>query len=150
MSNSFSGKNTNENKYDFHVGETPECIKCENYNVLKCLVETSGSHDKNLPLTTIPSLRKQMKRGGDGRSKLTLKIKENLQTYVDLECTKTLYELAEWVKCTFNVDVSTSTIDRALREFHYTLKRVTLVPERRNTLSTIEIRTNYATSFREV
>ncbi|TBU19960.1 DDE-like endonuclease [Hamiltosporidium tvaerminnensis] len=57
--------------------------------------------------------------------------------------------MAEWVKCTFNIDVSTSTIDRALREFHYTLKRVTLVTERRNTLSTIELRTNYATSFRE-
>ncbi|KAK1348016.1 hypothetical protein LUQ84_002710 [Hamiltosporidium tvaerminnensis] len=60
MSNSFSGKNTNENKYDFHVGETPECIECENDNVLKCLVETSGSHDENLPLTTIQTLRKQM------------------------------------------------------------------------------------------
>ncbi|TBT97504.1 hypothetical protein CWI39_2904p0010, partial [Hamiltosporidium magnivora] len=60
MSNSFSGKNTNENKYDFHVGETPECIECENDNVLKCLVETSGSHDENLPLTTIQTPRKQM------------------------------------------------------------------------------------------
>ncbi|TBU10591.1 DDE-like endonuclease, partial [Hamiltosporidium tvaerminnensis] len=154
------------------------------------LVETSGSHDKNLPLSTIPTLRKQMvsindreciiektlegysmsaissnyrinyqtaksivrrylktglefveKRGGDRRSKLTLEIKESLQTYGNFE---------QWVKCTFYVDVSTSTIDRALREFHYTLKRVTLVPERRNTLSTIELRTNYATSFREL
>ncbi|KAK1349693.1 hypothetical protein LUQ84_001343 [Hamiltosporidium tvaerminnensis] len=59
MSNSFLGKNTNENKYDFHVGEIPECIECENDNVLKCLVETSGSHDENLPLTPIPILRKQ-------------------------------------------------------------------------------------------
>ncbi|TBU19812.1 hypothetical protein CWI38_0196p0010, partial [Hamiltosporidium tvaerminnensis] len=176
MSNSFSGKNTNENKYDFHVGETPKCIECENDNVLKCLAETSGSNDENLSITTIPTLRKQKvsindreriiektlegysiivrrylntglvfvdKRSGDRRSKLTLEIKENLQAYVDLECTKTLYD-------TFNIDVSTSTIDRALREFHYTLKRVTLVPKRRNTLSTIEHRTNYATSFREL
>ncbi|TBU20507.1 DDE-like endonuclease [Hamiltosporidium tvaerminnensis] len=90
------------------------------------------------------------KRGGDRRSKLTMEIKESLQAYVDLECTKTLYELAEWVKCTFNIDMSTSTIDRALRKFHYNLKRVTLVPERRNTLSKIELRTNYATSFREL
>ncbi|TBU13304.1 hypothetical protein CWI38_0473p0030 [Hamiltosporidium tvaerminnensis] len=90
------------------------------------------------------------KRSGDRRSKLTLEIKENLQAYVDLECTKTLYELAEWVKCTFNVDVSTSTIDRALREFHYTLKRRKSVPERRNSLSTLELGTNYATSFREL
>ncbi|TBT98125.1 hypothetical protein CWI36_2528p0010, partial [Hamiltosporidium magnivora] len=63
------------------------------------------------------------KRCGDRRSKLTLEIKKSLQTYVDLECTKTQYELAEWVRCTFNVGVSTSTIDRTLREFHYTLKR---------------------------
>ncbi|TBU05697.1 hypothetical protein CWI36_0596p0040, partial [Hamiltosporidium magnivora] len=68
----------------------------------------------------------------------------------NLECTKTLYELAEWFKCTFNVDVSTSKIDRALREFHYTLKRRKSVPERRNLLSTLELGTNYATSFREL
>ncbi|TBU21016.1 DDE-like endonuclease [Hamiltosporidium tvaerminnensis] len=199
MSNSFSVKNTNENKYDFHVGETPECIECKNDNCLKRLVETPGSHDENLLLTTIPTLRKQMvsindrkgtiekpleaysmsaiasmyrinyqtvnsivrrylktglvfveKSGSDKRSKLTLEIKESLQTYVDLNVRKTLYELAEWVKCTFNVDVSTSTIDRALRKFHYTLKRVTLLPVRRNILSKIELRTNYEASFREL
>ncbi|TBT99772.1 DDE-like endonuclease, partial [Hamiltosporidium magnivora] len=173
----FNCKNTNENGYDFHVGEKPECIECENDNVLKCPVKTSGLHDENLPLSTIPTLRKHMVFINDREgiidktlegysmfaiasmyrinyqmvtSILTLEIEESLQSYVDLECTKTLYELAEWVKCTLHVDVSTSTIDRALREFHYTLKRVTLVSERRNTLSTIELRTNYATSFREL
>ncbi|TBU05401.1 DDE-like endonuclease [Hamiltosporidium magnivora] len=163
MSNSFSSKNTNENKYDFHVGETPESIKCENYNVLKCLVETSRSHDENLPLTNITILRKQKVsindreriiektlEGYSMRSKLTWEIKEILQTYVDLKCTKTLYELAEWVKCTFNVDVSISTINRLLKMLNYSPKRVTLVPERINSLSTIELRTNYATSFREL
>ncbi|TBU06304.1 hypothetical protein CWI36_0474p0040, partial [Hamiltosporidium magnivora] len=171
------------NKYHFHVSETQECIEYENDNGLECLVETSESHDENLLITTIPTLRKQMvsnntreriiektleefncifkrylktglvfvdKRGGNRCSKLTLEIKESLQTYVNLECTKTLYELAEWFKCTFNVDVSTSKIDRALREFHYTLKRRKSVPERRNLLSTLELGTNYATSFREL
>ncbi|TBU02984.1 hypothetical protein CWI36_0676p0010 [Hamiltosporidium magnivora] len=160
MSNSFSVKNTNENKYDFHVGETPECIECKNDNCLKRLVETPGSHDENLLLTTIPTLRKQMvsindrkgtiekpleaysmsaiasmyrinyqtvnsivrrylktglvfveKSGSDKRSKLTLEIKESLQTYVDLNVRKTLYE---------------------------------------NILSKIELRTNYEASFREL
>ncbi|TBU00671.1 hypothetical protein CWI39_1610p0010, partial [Hamiltosporidium magnivora] len=59
MSNSFLGKNTKKNKYDFHVGETPECTECENDNVVKCLVETSGSNDENLFITTIPTRRKQ-------------------------------------------------------------------------------------------
>ncbi|TBT97371.1 DDE-like endonuclease, partial [Hamiltosporidium magnivora] len=172
MSNSFSGKNTNEKKYDFHVGETPECIECKNDNVLKCLVETLGSHYENPPPITILTLRKRLVpindreriiektlegysiwlivslddikkrpgicreyRGGIRRSKLTLEIKESLQTYVDLERTKTQYELAEWP----NV--------------HLMLMcqlRVTLVPERRYTNSTIELRTIYAISFREL
>ncbi|TBU12435.1 hypothetical protein CWI38_0758p0020 [Hamiltosporidium tvaerminnensis] len=67
------------------------------------------------------------KGGGDRRSKLTLEIKESLQTYVDLELN-------------INVDVASSTIDRAHREFYYTPKRVTLVPEQNN----------YATSFRKL
>ncbi|TBT96612.1 hypothetical protein CWI36_3514p0010 [Hamiltosporidium magnivora] len=79
------------------------------------------------------------KRSCDRRSELTLELKKSLQTYVDLLCTKTLYELAEWAKCTLNVNVSTSTIDRAPG-----------MPERRNTLLTIDLRTNYATSFREL
>ena len=90
------------------------------------------------------------KRGGDRRSKLTLEVNKSLLAYVDLECTKTLHEMAEWVKSTFNIEVSNSTVDRALREFHYTLKRVTLVPERRNSVSTVELRTSYAASYRQL
>ena len=41
-----------------------------------------------------------------------------------------------------------STINRALSQFHYTLKRVKLVPERRNYHRTIAHRTAYATSYR--
>ncbi|TBU05855.1 hypothetical protein CWI36_0565p0010, partial [Hamiltosporidium magnivora] len=179
MSNSFLGKNTKKNKYDFHVGETPECTECENDNVVKCLVETSGSNDENLFITTIPTRRKQKVSIND-QERIIEKILEgysmsaiasmyriNFQTVnsivrrylktglvfvekIGAQDYKNPYELAEWVKCTFNVDVSTSTIDRALREFHYNLKRVKLVPERRNTLSTIKLRTNYATSFREL
>ncbi|TBT96562.1 hypothetical protein CWI39_3624p0010 [Hamiltosporidium magnivora] len=43
----------------FYVGETPECLKSENDNVLKCIEEKSRSHNGNLPLTTILTLRKQ-------------------------------------------------------------------------------------------
>ena len=77
------------------------------------------------------------KRGEDRRLKLTLEVKENLLAYVDLECIKTLHKMAEWIKSTFNIEVLTSTVDRVLREFHYTLKRVTLVPELRNSVSTV-------------
>ncbi|TBT99822.1 hypothetical protein CWI36_1836p0010 [Hamiltosporidium magnivora] len=80
MSNSFSCKNTNENKYDFHVGETPECIECENDNVLKCLVETSRSHDENPSITTITALRKQKKRDGGDRLTIENELRTNYAT----------------------------------------------------------------------
>ncbi|TBU02389.1 hypothetical protein CWI37_0492p0010 [Hamiltosporidium tvaerminnensis] len=75
MSNSFPSQNTNKKKYRFHIRETPERIERENENGLECLVITS-------------------------ESRLTLEIKESLQTFVDLD--------------TFNVDVPTSKIDRTL------------------------------------
>ncbi|TBU11953.1 DDE-like endonuclease [Hamiltosporidium tvaerminnensis] len=132
--------------------ETPECIECENDNVLKCLVETSGSYDENLALTTIPTLKKQIDSIND-RERIIEKTLEGYSMSAIASMKRSgdyAIKFAEWVKCTFNFDVSTSTIDRALREFHYTLKQATEVPERRNTLSTIELGTNYATSFREL
>ncbi|TBU02577.1 hypothetical protein CWI37_0451p0030 [Hamiltosporidium tvaerminnensis] len=89
------------------------------------------------------------KRSGDMPSKSTLEIKECLPTYVNSECIKTLHELVEWVKSKFNVDVSTRTIYRALREFHYTLKH-------EHWCLTIEIHLQqlslekFATNFREL
>ena len=88
------------------------------------------------------------KRGGDRRSKLSLEIKQQLLNYVDEECTKTLRELVFWVFDKFNVQLSLSTIDRSLREFPYTVKRASLIPERRNSESTIEVREAYALSYR--
>jgi hypothetical protein len=88
------------------------------------------------------------KKGGDRRSKFTPEIKEIIIKYVDDECTQILANIAEWVYKNYGVEVSISTIDRALGQFHYTLKRVTLVPERMNCLTTIELRGPYAESYR--
>ncbi|TBU13141.1 hypothetical protein CWI38_0518p0020 [Hamiltosporidium tvaerminnensis] len=110
MCNSFSGKNTNENKYRFQIGATPGFIEYGNDMRLECL------YVKRYLKTDLVFVEK---KSGDKRS--------NLKTYVDLECTKTLHYLSEIVKSTFNVDVSTSTIDPALRVFHYTLKIVKLL-----------------------
>ncbi|TBU11802.1 hypothetical protein CWI38_1033p0020 [Hamiltosporidium tvaerminnensis] len=139
MSNSFSGKNTGENKYHFHVGQTLEYIECENDNGSVCFVETSGSRNENLSLTTILTPRKQIVCNNDLKrtivktmkghlmsaiasmyrinyqtvnSILTLEIKECLETYVDLEGIKTLI--------TFNVNAPHIPLHS---------KAVTLVPE---------------------
>ncbi|KAF7687129.1 hypothetical protein CDIK_3032, partial [Cucumispora dikerogammari] len=84
-----------------------------------------------------------VKRGRDRRTKIPFHVKKALIAYVDEECTRTLKELGEWLKNSFNIDVSKSTIDCALSKFHYTLKRVTVVPERRNCLTTIQTRSAY-------
>ncbi|KAF7687784.1 hypothetical protein CDIK_3019 [Cucumispora dikerogammari] len=89
-----------------------------------------------------------VKRGGDRRSKITEEIKMQILQYVDDQCTRTLQEIATWVFEKFQKQVSISTIDRILRGFHYTVKQITLVPERRNTLTTIETRAVYANDYR--
>lgn len=87
------------------------------------------------------------KRGGDRRSKLPLDIKTLLLRRVDEECTLTLPNLKSWLAKEHNVDVSTSTIGRTLKQFHYTLKRVTHVPERRYCPEAVETRKAYACEF---
>ena len=87
------------------------------------------------------------KRGGDRQSKLSLDVKISLLHHVDEECTLTLPNLKTWLASEHRVDVSTSTIHRGLRKFHYTLKRVTPVPEHRNCPRTIALRKAYASNF---
>ncbi|KAF7685661.1 hypothetical protein CDIK_3590, partial [Cucumispora dikerogammari] len=87
-------------------------------------------------------------KGKNRRSKLTSEIKRELLAWVDLECTKTLRETVKWIKEKFDVVVSRSTVDWALSEFHYTLKCVTIVPERKNCQSTIDARISYAAEYR--
>ena len=47
----------------------------------------------------------------------------------------------------FGVVVGKSSIDRAIRAFNYTVKRVSVLPERRNELENIRLRYEYAREF---
>ena len=69
---------------------------------------------------------------------------------VDHDCFHTLDELKTKVQQEFNIEVSTSLINRCLREFYYTLKNALHVPASRNTNSTIEKRYEYALSYRQL
>ena len=75
------------------------------------------------------------KKGGNNLHKIPPEMKENLIAKVDAQCTITLSQLASWLRQEHQLNVSISTIDRALRQFHYTLKKTTPVPERRNSLA---------------
>ncbi|TBU11256.1 hypothetical protein CWI38_1298p0020 [Hamiltosporidium tvaerminnensis] len=104
MSDSFSGKNTHEKKYHFYVDETPECIECEN-DLLVLEKYLSNNDQERIFANTF-----------EGHSMLAMASMLRIN----------YRRLINGSTATFNVDVSPSTIDRALRE------------------------TNYATSFREL
>lgn len=88
-----------------------------------------------------------IKRGGDHSSKLSIEQKILIKSWVDEDATITLKELSNKLNISCGLNVSTSTINRCLNNFHYTLKNLTLVPVRRNTPSTIEHRFTYAQNF---
>lgn len=89
-------------------------------------------------------------KGGDRRTALTLSQKFQVQSWVDENPLLSLQQLKTKVEETFRIITSISTIDRTLRSFHYTLKVATRVPERRNSINTIETRYDYAMRFREL
>ena len=71
-------------------------------------------------------------------------------SWVDDNAQMTLKELQAKVLDVFDIKVSISTIDRVLRGFHYSLKSIVTVPERRNCDVTIQKRLEYAERFREL
>jgi hypothetical protein len=46
--------------------------------------------------------------------------------------------------------ISLSTVNRAIQNFHYSVKRISFVPERRNTPDTIEARFDYAVQYNRI
>ena len=87
-------------------------------------------------------------RGGDKKSILSPDDKLLICGWVDENCTLTLNELKIKLNATTGQDVSISTIDRSLKQYHYSLKRISVVPERRNCSNTLAIREKYARDFR--
>ena len=90
------------------------------------------------------------KRGGDRRSKLNDQMKQTILDWVDENCLLTLKELCLKIYERYNVQISKSTVDRCLKEFHYTVKSTAVVPVRRNVDSTLDGRALYAQRFRRL
>ena len=73
--------------------------------------------------------------------------KENLCDWVNEDCDLPTRVLQEKFRDEFGFSPSSSTIDRAVRGFHYTMKRTKPIPERRNCVKTIEDRFIYAANI---
>jgi transposase len=102
---------------------------------------TEAARVFKLPRQTVSSIvknyeetgRKQAAhQGGNRRSILDAPKKEIICDWVDEDCTVSLASLAIRASVEFGLPISRKTVERCLKEFHYTVKRTKLVPERRN------------------
>ena len=94
-----------------------------------------------LPVSTIGSIIKvyldsgrttKICVGGDRRSVISNDQKEMLRNCLDADPCITLEKLKSNLQKDLNINVSITTIFRCLEAFHYTFKRIILVPEKRN------------------
>ena len=121
----------------------------------KAIVDISTSLEVNR--TTVSKIIKRFKesgeimskkKGGDFTSKLSGRDKEAIISWVDEDPLLTLGQLKEKINEELGRVVSISTVDRCLKNFHYTLKSLVPCPVRRNCDNTIEQRYQYALQYR--
>jgi transposase len=79
--------------------------------------------------------------------KLSIENKNTIKTWIDENCTLSLRSIATRCLFEFNVAVSKSTIGNLMNKFSYSLKRVHLIPQRRNDHECIQNRYEYVQSF---
>ena len=91
-----------------------------------------------------------VQKGGDQKSKLSETQKSVITQWVDGDCLLRLNQLKAKVADVYNIQVSNSCIGRVLRNFHYTIKKVNMIPDARNRSSTIEQHFEYSIHFRDL
>lgn len=89
------------------------------------------------------------KKGGPHTKKLNEEQLQIVKNWVDEDCSLSLKTITEKCLAEFGVRICISTARNYLTGFNYTLKRIKLLPERRNTPQTIEVRKQYALRFIE-
>lgn len=87
------------------------------------------------------------KRGNNRLPKLSDTQKNSIKLWVNENCTLTLKSIVNKVMNEYNVSISKMTVSRILDGFHYSLKRLHLIPERRNCQASIDARRDYAVRF---
>jgi transposase len=82
--------------------------------------------------------------GRNNRRTLPVEVQEFIQNVISENFSETLNSIKQKIFDNYGLIFSISTIFRALKQFNYTLKRVSLVPETRNSNEQIEKRFIYA------
>jgi transposase len=81
------------------------------------------------------------RRGGLRYKKLNQLHVEWIKNLIGIDCSVSLRKIAELFHIKFNFNISKSTIGRAISNFNYSFKRVSMVPVARNTECVIEQKT---------
>uniref|UniRef100_A0A914ULD0 Tc1-like transposase DDE domain-containing protein n=1 Tax=Plectus sambesii TaxID=2011161 RepID=A0A914ULD0_9BILA len=92
----------------------------------------------------------KMRRGGARLPKLTDEQTATVKSWVDADCSISLPKLKEKCLAEFGVNVSEGTLSRIMKSFSYTIKRIHLLPARRNDAVTIEEWRRYSQTFLEL
>jgi len=142
-----SGKNSTVSNAD-----RERIIAC--YENQKKIAEISST--LNIKRTTVHQIIKlyqqtgrvnAIKRGSPSRKKLGDNEINAVRSWIDVDSTLSLNQIAARINEDFGVSVSKSTVGRLIESFNYSLKRLQFIPERRNAENTIQIRREYALEF---
>lgn len=88
--------------------------------------------------------RSKLTAGGKKKKKLTSEQIEMICSWVDEDCQITLAQLKQRAWSTFEVSICEKPLDKVLKEFHFSFKRVGFIPEKRNEESTLILRQQFA------
>lgn len=86
-------------------------------------------------------------KGGVKNQKINEEINLKIIQWVEENCALSLKQIKQKVFQVFNILVCETTIRNSLLRFHYSLKKISIRPQRRNNEQTINIRENYANNF---
>ena len=124
---------------NLHLKETRICdisrvLGVKRQTVAYTIKQYTSNHQSNI-----------CKRGR--KNKLTEEQICHIQKLVDEKVDITLKELKDSVQRTFGITISMSCINNYLKKLHYTFKSIQIIPEKRNTNSTLVERKKYADQF---
>ncbi|XP_074604060.1 uncharacterized protein LOC141857460 [Brevipalpus obovatus] len=111
---------------------------------VKCLI-IERYHNDGLNYKSLGQFRKATKR--PSTKKTQPGATRAVKSWVDEDCKRTLEDLGNLIEEKFGIKLAKSTVHNYLDALNFSLRRISLVPERRNCASTIELRFTYASEF---
>jgi len=124
----------------YETGKGPRIISDEleiNYEAVRSVLKIYKNEGR------VKAIAKRAKKA----KKITPDIEMFIKEKINEDCSVTLKSLQDILLREKDLVVSTASIGRSIKDFYYSLKRVTLVPEIRNCERVVDERYQYATTY---